>query len=192
VKIIVIVACSILCSLLTSSVFKAFAALEDDIKNFPILARQNKRTFDRAGDFIQQCGDKVASNQSLIPTCDSLVQKLNIEIGKFLAENQAVIEDFLYPYFSPSSVHTYKGLSSENVTGDTDSKILAKHLAIFLDYTKPARGIFNECLSRALSSYDTQVIYTCKGILESLNSHLKVFNQNTRSEFEKVLNPAIP
>jgi hypothetical protein len=75
VKIIVILACSILCSLSTSSVFEAFAALEDDIKNLPILARQNRRTFDRVGEFLQQCGDKVASNQSLISTCDSLVQK---------------------------------------------------------------------------------------------------------------------
>ena len=150
------------------------------------------RTMERVGDFAQQCADKAASNRSVISTCDSLVQKLNIDVGKFLVENQAIIEEFLYPYFLPSSVHTLTGLNSENVTGSTDPTVFAKNAAILLDYAKPISDIHNECLSRAMSSYDTQVIYTCKSIVESLNSHLKVFNQNTRSEFEKVLNVPIP
>jgi len=195
-KIIVFLVSSILCSFLSSSFFEAFAALEDDVKKLPILGAQNTRTFERVMDFIQQCEDKVASNRSLISTCDSLVQKSNIDVSKYLVENKAVIEDFLYPYFLPSSVHTLSGLSSENVTGSTDPTVFAKHGAIFLDYTKPFDGIMNECRSRGLSalesSSDTQVIYTCIDIVESLNSHLKVFNQNARSEFEQVLNAPIP
>jgi len=195
VKIILLLVCSILCSLLSSSVFEAFAALEDDLKNTAILARQNKRTFERIADFIQQCGDKVPSNRSLIPTCDSSIQKLDIEMAKFIVENQAVLEDFLYPYFLPSSVHTYKGLSSANVTGSTDPTVLAKHMTILSDYSKPMSGISDECFKRRMPSdgtQDMQVIETCLGLIESLNSHLKIFNQNTRSEFEKVLNTAIP
>ena len=191
-KIIVIFACSILCSLLTSTVFEAFAAFEDDLKNLPILAAQNRRTFERVLDFLQQCGDKAANDRSLVSTCDSLFQKLEIDVSKFLVENQAVIEDFLYPYFLPSSVHTLAGLSSENVTGSTDPMTFAKHGAIFLDYSKPTNGIIEECLSRVTASYEMQVMETCMGIVESLNSHLKMFNQNARSEFEKVFNAAIP
>ena len=195
-KIIVLLVSSILCSLLSNCVFEVFAALEDDVKKLPVLGAQNTRTFERVMDFLQQCPDKVASNRSLISTCDSVVLKLNIDMAKFLAENQAVIEDFLYPYFLLSSVHTLSSQSSENVTRSSDPTVLAKHAAIFLDYTKPFDGIMNECRSRGLSalesSSDTEVIYTCIGIAESANSHLKVFNQNTRSEFEKVLNTPIP
>ena len=46
-KIIVLLVCSLLCSLLTSSVFEAFAALEDDLRNTAILTRQNMRTTPR-------------------------------------------------------------------------------------------------------------------------------------------------
>ena len=200
-KFIVIIACSILSLLLTSSIFEAFAALEDDVMKLPNLGAQNKRTFERVLEFVQQCADKLLTNRSLISTCDSLVQKLDIDVSKYLVENKAVIEDFLYPYFLPSSVHTLSVLSSENVTGSNDPTVFVKHLAIFLDYPKPINGIMDECRSRSLSateSYpvvsasDTQVIYTCIGLLESLNSHLKVFNQNARSEFEKVLYAPTP
>jgi hypothetical protein len=201
VKFIVIFGCSILCLLITSSIFEAFAALEDDVKSLPNLGAQNTRTFERVGEFLQQCADKAATNRPLISTCDSVVLKLNIDMSKFLAENQAVIEEFLYPYFLPSSVHTFTNLNSKNVTGSADPTVFAKHGAIFLDYTKPTDGIMNECRSRggsALESYptvsssDMQIIYKCIGIAKSLNSHLKVFNQNTRLEFEKVLNAPIP
>lgn len=191
-KIIVIFACSILCLVLTSSVFEAFAVFEDDLKNLPILAAENKRTFERVLDFIQQCGDKVTNDRSLISTCDSLFQKLEIDVSKFLVENQAVIEDFLYPYFLPSNFHTLAGLSSENVTGSTDPTVIVKHPAIFLDYSKPISGIIEECLRRTTASYEMQTMETCMGIVKSLNSHLKVFNQNARSDFEKMFNAPIP
>ncbi len=48
-----------------------------------------------------------------------------------------------------------------------------------------------QSLSRA-SSYDRGAINSCISIVKSLNSHLKVFNQNARSEFERVLYTAIP
>ncbi len=43
-----------------------------------------------------------------------------------------------------------------------------------------------QSLSRA-SSYDRGAINSCISIVKSLNSHLKVFNQNARSEFESVV-----
>jgi hypothetical protein len=177
--------------LFSSSFSFVFAALENDLNDTAILARENRRTMERVGDFTQKSADRMGTEPSLISTCDSLIQKLNIDVGKHLVENQAIIEKFLYPYFLPSSIHTLTGLSSANVTGSTDRTVLAKHLSIFLDYSGPISDISDECLSRA-SSYDMGAINSCISIVKSLNSQMKVFNQNARSEFERVLYTAIP
>ena len=148
-KVIVLLICFILCSL-GERVYEVSAALEDDIRNTATLARQNGRTVEQVLSFIQKCGDIAATNRSVISTCDSLAQKFDIDVAKFLVENQGTIEEFLYAYFLPSSVHAFTSLSSTNVTGSTDPMVLAKHLAIISDYSKPISDISTECQSRGM------------------------------------------
>jgi hypothetical protein len=64
VKFIAIFGCSILCLLVTRSIFEAFAALEDDVKSLPILGAQNTRTFERV-EFLQQYADNAWENNGL-------------------------------------------------------------------------------------------------------------------------------
>jgi len=188
---IALILIGIICSLLSSGISEALATLEDDLKGAPSMLRQNNRTIKRVGDFAEQCTDRVSSDPSVTPICDSLLQKFNIDMGKFLVENQNIIEELIYPYTLPSSIHTSTDLSSATVTGTNDRLAAAEHGSISIKYLETVSDISKECSSRAMSN-DVAGIKPCMTVMNSLNSHMKEFNQNARSEFDTILGTVTP
>ena len=179
-------------TLLVSSAPKSVATFEDDVKKSVIQIRENMRTMERIADFMRECTSKVRSGDtSLISTCDSEIQKRNIEMGKFLAENQVAIEELIYPYSIPTNTPALLGLNSSTVTGSDDIAIAVEHSEIATSYLELASKISEECSSRAELS-DISAVNSCNTITDSLNSHLREYNQNTKTEFERVLGTVGP
>ena len=182
-----------ICLLIGTGLQESLATLTNDLgdsnalSDSTALIRQNLRTVERVTEFISECTNRIASEPSLLLTCDSFVQKFNIDFAKFLAEKKLEIENLIYPYTIPSSVNEFTRLSSLNVTATNDRMILAKHASVALEYFPIVSEMLEECQSR-LASYDIRAAQTCIGIMESLNTHFRTFNQNAKPEFEKVLN----
>jgi hypothetical protein len=68
---------------------------------------------------------------------------------------------------------------------------MSEHASVALGYFPIVQEVTEECSSR-LSSYDLEGFQTCMSVQESLNSHLREFNQNAKPEFERVLGTALP
>jgi hypothetical protein len=168
-----------------------FADLSDDLRESTSLIRQNTRTIERVGDFAQECTSRINTDPSLISPCDSLTQKFNIDMGKFYSENQVTVEDLIYPYTLPSKIHEFNDLSSSSVSSTGNVIVAAEHTEMAMDFLSRISDIAEECASKA-RSYDISGVRTCMDISESLNSHLKEFNQNARLEFDRVLGMSIP
>ena len=178
-------------TILSISVPKGVATFEDDMKKSIVQTRENTRTMERITDFMTECTSKVKSGDtSLISTCDSEIQKRNIEMAKFLAENQAAIEELIYPYSIPTNTQALVGLNSSTVTGSDDIATAVEHSDIATSYLELSSKISEECISRAKLS-DISAVNSCNTITDSLNSHLREYNQNTKTEFERVLGTAI-
>lgn len=171
---------------LTTDLSEGLATLSGNLTDTTII-RQNTRTIQRVGEIASQCTDRIATEPSLISICDSLIQKFNIEFGKFLGLNQIKIEELVYPYTIPPSAHGLKGLTSANVSGSNDRAVVSDHAMIAGQYLPIVAELSYECADRA-SLYDLKDVESCLSIMESLNSHLRVFNENARPEFERVLN----
>jgi hypothetical protein len=75
---------------MTSSPLASATSLMDDVQDSVKVIHQNTRTIERLGDFTEQCTARI-SDLSVIPICDSLFQKFNIDVGNFYVENQASI-----------------------------------------------------------------------------------------------------
>lgn len=60
-------------------------------------------------------------------TCDSVLQKYNIEMGQFYKENQPIIEELIYPYPIPAAAENSIGQDSSNVTGTSDRTEFLEH-----------------------------------------------------------------
>ena len=175
-----------------SSAPKAVATYEDDLTQSATKIRENTRTMERGTEFVRECSSRVKSGDTpLLSTCDSFLQKQNIEIGKFLAENQVTIEELIYPYTIPSNALTFLAQDSSNVTSSNDLTIVAEHSRAGASFLKLISMIGQECLSKSEAN-DMSGVKTCISIADSLNSHWREFNQNTKLEFDKVLGTAIP
>lgn len=147
---------------------------------------------ERINEFLRECTSTLrAGDTSLYSTCDSLLQKQNIEIGKFFVENQAAIEELIYPYTIPSAAQALLGLNSSTVTGSNDSAVAIEHGRTGVSFLKLSSKISDECVSKAELN-DMSGVKTCASITDSLNSHLREFNENTKPEFERVLGTAGP
>ena len=179
-------------TILSSSGPKTFATFEDDISQSTAKVRENTRTFERMAEFVRECTSTLkAGDTSLASTCDSLLQKQNIEMGKFFAENQVAIEELIYPYTIPSDTQGLLGLDSSSVIGSNDPAIAIEHGRIGASFMELSSKISDECASKAGLS-DMSGVETCISISDSLNSHLREFNQNAEPEFERVLGTALP
>jgi hypothetical protein len=110
------------------------ASLLDDVNDSVKLINQNTRTIERITDFTEQCTDRIKSDMSVLPICDSLFQKFNIDVGKFYVENQADIEEIIYPYTLPSSISTFSGQDSAIVLGSNDMDTVVEHTTIAMGY----------------------------------------------------------
>jgi hypothetical protein len=179
-------------ALLNNTVPKAVATFEDDLTASSAQLRENTRTYERMTEFVKGCNSKLESRDtSFISVCDSVTQKGNIEIGKFFAENQATIEELIYPYTIPSNTQALVGLDSSTYTGSNDPAVYREHNSVALSYADLYVKIAEECGSRAESG-DISALKSCITIVDSLNSHLREFSQNTKPEFERVLGTAGP
>lgn len=186
----------IICLLMGTGLQEGFATVTNDLGDPTVrsdssaLIRQNTRILERITEFITECITRMPSEPSLVLTCDSFVQKFNIDFAKFLAEKTLEIEQLVYPYTVPSTVSEFIRLSSSNVTASNDRMILTEHASITLEYFPIVQEVSEECSSR-LASYDLNAAQTCMGIMKSLNTHLRTFNENAKPEFEKVLDMGI-
>ena len=58
-------------------------------------------------------------------------------------------------------------------------------------YMELGSKLTDECISRGELN-DISAVKTCNSIFDSLNKHLREFNENTKIEFERVLGTALP
>jgi hypothetical protein len=101
-------------------------------------------------------------------------------MDKFELEQIAITKEQIHKYDLP--------WDAEHMSEDEQERL---QNAISRDFLRTTSDINNECLSKTMS-LDMQVIKSCISIVESLNSHLKVFNQNARSEFQNALDKPMP
>ena len=72
---------------------------QNEIDQSNRLVTEITRSEERYTSFMRQCTNLIKSNDlSQLATCDGVIQKYNFSVGKFLAENEAVIESIIYPY----------------------------------------------------------------------------------------------
>jgi hypothetical protein len=117
---------------------------------------------------------------SQIPACDAVYQKFDIDIGKFFAENKAVIESIIYPYTLPADIQDKLTLNSSNVTGSSDRISLPRHTIEASGYMEKIGMLSETCLG------DHSLINECMSIFNSLNDHFRDFNSNSQAEFDKL------
>jgi hypothetical protein len=179
-------------TILSSSGPKAVANFEDDLRKSTTQVRENTRIIERIGDFLEECTLRLKSTDTtLISICDSFVQKHNVDMSKFSAENQAAIEELIYPYTIPSNTQGLLGLNSSSVTGSNDLRVASEHGSLAASFMELGSKLTDECISRG-ELYDISAVKTCNSIFDSLNKHLREFNENTKIEFERVLGTALP
>jgi hypothetical protein len=165
----------------------AHAELEEEVNSSLKLIRENSRSANHITEFMTACTDKVRSGDlSLLSTCNALLQKFNIDIGQFFIENQAVIEEMIYPYSIPSSAASAIGLNSSGVVGTDDMTEGSKHAFLASDYMGKLAELSKECASRAEAS-EISSVRNCINIMSSLNDHIRTFNSNAKPDFDKVL-----
>jgi hypothetical protein len=162
------------------------ASLLDDAHDSVKLINQNTRTIERVTDFTRECTDRIKSDLSVLPICDSLFQKFNIDVGKFYVENQGDIEEIIYPYTLPSSISTFSGQDSADVIGSNEMATVVEHTTIAMGYMDTIATVSGECANLA-TSYDLSGAKSCINLMNSLNSYFKVFNENGKSEFDSML-----
>ncbi len=113
---------------------------QDEIAQSVSQINENKRSMERIGLFARQCNDLVnLKGLSALPTCDTVVQKFNIDIGKFFAENEAVIESLIYPYTLPLDIQKKLTLNSSKVVGTSDRSVLNEHSNELVGYADKIR-----------------------------------------------------
>ena len=179
-------------AVLSDSVPKAIATFEDEVMKTTTQIRENTRTIERISDFMAECTSRVkAADITVISICDSLLQKFNVDMSKFSAENKAAIEDLIYPYTIPSNTQGLLGLNSSSVTGSNDPTVAGEHASLVVSYMELGSKLSGECVSRTELN-GISAVKTCNSIRGSLNNHLREFNQNTKTEFERVLGTGLP
>jgi hypothetical protein len=158
----------------------------DDVHDSVKLINQNTRTIERITDFTRECTDRIKSDLSVLPICDSLFQKFNIDVGKFYVENQGEIEEIIYPYTLPSSISTFSGQDSATVIGSNDMDTVVEHTTIAIGYMDTIGTFSTEC-ANVVVAYDLSGAKSCINLAQSLNSYFKVFNDDAKSEFDSML-----
>lgn len=174
---------------LVSTPLASASSLSDDASDSVKLINQNTRTIERITDFTEQCTDRIKSDMSVLPICDSLFQKFNIDVGKFYVENQADIEEIIYPYTLPSSISTFSGQDSAIVIGSNDMDTVVEHTKVAMGYMGTIGTFSTEC-ANLIRAYDLSGAKSCINLAQSLNSYFKVFNDDAKPEFDTMLDSA--
>jgi hypothetical protein len=164
----------------------AYGQLEDELELSTKNMRQYTRSTERLTEFVKICQSRASSGDfSLISTCDSVIQKYNIEMGHFYKENQPIIEELIYPYQIPAAAENSIGQDSSNVTGTSDQNEFLKHGSTTIDYSESIVKVLDECSNS--SAYDLDMVRKCIAISNSLNDKMKNINTNAKLELDKVL-----
>ena len=151
------------------------------------LIRDSHRSLERLDEFATVCANLIKSgNLSLMPTCDSVTQKFNIELGHFFKENQLAIERFIYPYSIPSDSERSKGYNSSNVIGTVNREQFRNHIQTNLHNLHFMSKIMGEC-KYVLSQYDLDKIRQCISLTNALDGKIKIFNTSAKIEMDKIL-----
>ena len=174
--------------MLSSSITSVFSSTsqtqpsEDEINQSVRQINENNKSIDRLALFARQCTDLIESkDMSVIPTCDAVFQKFNIDIGKFFAENKAVIESIIYPYTLPPNIQNKSTLNSSGVIGSSDPYAVLGHNDEGRGYMEKIGMLSQSCIGAA------SLVTECMGVFKSLNDHFRDFNTNTQAEFDDVL-----
>lgn len=164
-----------------------FGELTDELDVALNLIRDTHRSLERFSEFAVACNNLIESgNLSLMPSCDSVTQKFNIELGHFYKENQPAIERFIYPYSIPSSSKVSMGYNSSNVTGTGNIEQFNNHRQTIQQNLHVISKITDEC-RYSLSQYDLDKIRECMSLTNALDGKIKIFNTNTKIEIDRVL-----
>src|SRR5678815_1195530 len=82
-----------------------YGQLEDEMESATKSLRQYTRSTERLTEVAKVCNSRANSGDfSMTSTCDSILQKYNIEMGQFYKENQPIIEELIYPYPIPVKI----------------------------------------------------------------------------------------
>lgn len=155
---------------------------QDEIDQSIRQITENGKSMERLTLFARQCTDLIKSNDlSQLPACDAVYQKFNVDIGKFLAENEAVIESIIYPYTLPLDIQNKSTLNSSDVIGSSDRNVAMEHTTEALVYMPKIQMLSESCVGAV------NLITQCMDIFKSLNDHFRDFNTNTQAEFNDVL-----
>jgi hypothetical protein len=155
---------------------------QDEIDQSIRQVNENTRSIERLALFQRQCTDLVKSKDfSVIPICDAVTQKFNVDIGKFFAENQAAIESILYPYTLPPDIQNKLKLNSSEVIGSSDPHVAIRHNNEASGYMEKSAMLSESCVSA------TSLLTECMGLFKSLNDHFRDFNTNSQAEFDDIL-----
>ena len=106
-------------------------------------------------------------------------------MGQFYKENQAIIEELIYPYPIPAAAENSIGQDSSNVIGTNNTAEFLKHSSTTLDYGRNLVKVLQEC--SASSAYDMDLVRKCIVISNSLNDKTININTNAKQEIDKVL-----
>jgi len=180
-----------LISLISIDAFASvYGDLSDELDKSTVLIRENTRSLHRFTEFIRACTSLAKSGDlSITSTCDSVIQKFNIEIAKFQKNNQLGIEDLIYPYTIPADVESMMSLDSSIVIGSSNPADLVTHGITSIQYNEISQKVIEECTSSA-ELYNIDQVGKCIGIFKSLNDYLRNFNTNAGAEINKVLDLA--
>lgn len=92
----------------------------------------------------------------------------------------------IYPVTLPSSVYTSADLNTMNITVTKDRADAIEHLSLLIRYQQIIQDFTRQCINSAKLK-DISVLTSCISLTAPLNLHLREFNQNANSEFEKIL-----
>ena len=149
---------------------------------------ENNRSMERFDLFLKQCANLIKSNDlSKLPVCDAVNQKFNADIGKFFAENEAVIESIIYPYTLPPDIKSKLTLNSSDVIGSSDRSVIMEHNNELIGHMDKLPMLSEKCGAIRSYSKNYSAITECMIILKSLNDHFRDFNKNSQAEFDDVL-----
>lgn len=146
-------------------------------------------------EFLYACNDKIPGDKSAdIVKCDSSLQKLGIEIGKWFVANKYLIESVIYPTTIPYSAEEYSKKSITDVVGQSNNTQYLAHLLSVYPYAKYIRAFSMGCKYN-LHAYNLdntrtqnlEVYSKCFDAFRNLNEHFHTLFNATESETKSIM-----
>ena len=171
--------------LLSSQV--AQASMSDDIRDSSAKIKQTSPKIKKQTEFIKECTARVKAGQeptNIATICDKVIKIWNIEMSKFLVENQANINTISFIYITPQ-IKEQTALDSSMAVGGTPTDAIVDS-SLFVVIFSSMSGILGTCADD-MTALRYSSVYPCIAIANGIFDHVNVADRLSQENYNKLL-----